>query len=120
MGVLHQQRPPSRSQRSDLARVAGAGLGGPAAARGLAVMQDRPGDQERAVAGRVKAQAEIDVLASDLPQVAVVRPHLVWGPRDTQLVGRIVERGTHADLLAQGGRYASMWALQQASEVTAD
>jgi ATP-binding cassette subfamily B protein len=34
--------------------------------------------------------------------------------------GRIVERGTHADLLAQGGRYASMWALQQASEVTAD
>ena len=30
--------------------------------------------------------------------------------------GRIVERGTHAVLLAQGGRYASMWALQQAGE----
>ena len=27
--------------------------------------------------------------------------------------GRIIERGTHAQLLALGGRYASMWALQQ-------
>jgi ATP-binding cassette subfamily B protein len=27
--------------------------------------------------------------------------------------GRIVERGTHAALLAKGGRYAQMWALQQ-------
>jgi ATP-binding cassette subfamily B protein len=27
--------------------------------------------------------------------------------------GRIIERGTHAELLAQGGRYANMWALQQ-------
>jgi len=26
--------------------------------------------------------------------------------------GRIVERGTHAALLAQGGAYAQMWALQ--------
>ena len=30
--------------------------------------------------------------------------------------GRIVERGTHLALLAQGGRYASMWALQQSTE----
>jgi len=30
--------------------------------------------------------------------------------------GRILERGTHAELLAAGGRYAQMWALQQSSE----
>ena len=30
--------------------------------------------------------------------------------------GQIIERGTHAALLALGGRYASMWALQQSSE----
>jgi ATP-binding cassette subfamily B protein len=30
--------------------------------------------------------------------------------------GRIIERGNHAALLAQQGRYASMWALQQASD----
>jgi nucleoside-diphosphate-sugar epimerase len=33
--------------------------------------------------------------------VAVVRPHLVWGPGDTQLVGRIVER-------ARAGRLATV------------
>ena len=31
--------------------------------------------------------------------------------------GCIIERGTHAELLARGGRYASMWALQQSGEV---
>ena len=30
--------------------------------------------------------------------------------------GHILERGTHAELLGSGGRYASMWALQQSSE----
>jgi ABC-type transport system involved in Fe-S cluster assembly fused permease/ATPase subunit len=30
--------------------------------------------------------------------------------------GRIIERGTHAALLGQGGRYAAMWALQQNAE----
>jgi ATP-binding cassette subfamily B protein len=27
--------------------------------------------------------------------------------------GRIVERGSHKQLLAEGGRYAQMWRLQQ-------
>jgi len=30
--------------------------------------------------------------------------------------GHILERGSHAELLAQNGRYAQMWALQQSSE----
>ena len=30
--------------------------------------------------------------------------------------GRIIERGSHAQLLVQNGRYAAMWALQQSSE----
>lgn len=29
--------------------------------------------------------------------------------------GRVIEAGTHAELLAAGGRYAAMWALQQES-----
>jgi len=34
--------------------------------------------------------------------------------------GRILERGTHAELLALGGRYAGMWRLQQAAEDQGD
>jgi 2-alkyl-3-oxoalkanoate reductase len=43
---------------------------------------------------RSKAVAELDALAADSPSLAVlaVRPHLVWGPGDTQLVQRIVDR----------------------------
>ena len=32
--------------------------------------------------------------------------------------GRIIERGNHAALLAQQGRYASMWSMQQNAEVS--
>lgn len=32
--------------------------------------------------------------------------------------GRIIERGTHSDLLAQRGAYAQMWALQQQGDIT--
>lgn len=43
---------------------------------------------------RSKAVAELDALAADSAELAVlvIRPHLVWGPGDTQLVGRIVAR----------------------------
>ena len=44
---------------------------------------------------RSKALAELDALAADDAALAVlaIRPHLVWGPGDTQLVERIVARG---------------------------
>ena len=51
-------------------------------------------DHARGNYARSKAQAELLALASDRPGLAVtaVRPHLVWGPGDTQLIGRIAER----------------------------
>ncbi len=52
-----------------------------------------------------KAMGEIDALAAahaDLGVVAI-RPHLVWGPGDTQLVGRIVERAAAGRLALVGG-----------------
>ncbi|HPE12916.1 MAG: NAD-dependent epimerase/dehydratase family protein [Actinobacteria bacterium] len=56
---------------------------------------------------RSKALAEVEVLAADAPGFATiaVRPHLVWGPGDTQLVGRIVDRAKTGRLgLVSGGR----------------
>ena len=52
-----------------------------------------------------KAMAEIDALraASDELGVVAIRPHLVWGPGDTQLVGRIVERAAAGRLALVGG-----------------
>ena len=48
-----------------------------------------------------KAMAERRALAASSAEMPIValRPHLVWGPGDTQLVGRIVER-------ARAGRLA--------------
>jgi nucleoside-diphosphate-sugar epimerase len=50
---------------------------------------------------RSKAMAEVAALAADGPDLAVtaVRPHLVWGPGDTQLIGRIVERARSGRLV---------------------
>ena len=50
-----------------------------------------------------KAIAEVQALGASTPAMPVVavRPHLVWGPGDTQLVGRIVAR-------AQRGRLPSI------------
>ena len=62
-----------------------------------------PADPHRARGNysRSKAQAERIALAAHGPDLAVVavRPHLVWGPGDTQLVQRIVAR-------ARAGRLA--------------
>ncbi|HYN30108.1 MAG TPA: NAD-dependent epimerase/dehydratase family protein [Dermatophilaceae bacterium] len=54
---------------------------------------------------RSKALAEQVALAADGPALAVlaVRPHLVWGPGDTQLVGRIVERAREGRLPVVAG-----------------
>ncbi|HEV7169220.1 MAG TPA: NAD-dependent epimerase/dehydratase family protein [Micrococcaceae bacterium] len=43
---------------------------------------------------RTKAAAELLALAEDGPdfRVTAVRPHIVWGPGDTQLVERLLER----------------------------
>ena len=52
-----------------------------------------------------KAIAEIEALsaASDQLGIVAIRPHLVWGPGDTQLVGRIVERAAAGRLALVGG-----------------
>jgi nucleoside-diphosphate-sugar epimerase len=49
---------------------------------------------------RTKAEAELLALAADSSEfrVVVVRPHLVWGPGDTQLVERVVERARQGRL----------------------
>jgi 2-alkyl-3-oxoalkanoate reductase len=67
-----------------------------------------PADPERAHGSyaRTKAIAEQRVLASvdDSLAAVAIRPHLVWGPGDTQLVGRIVERAASGRLvLIDGG-----------------
>jgi nucleoside-diphosphate-sugar epimerase len=55
---------------------------------------------------RTKAEAELVALArdSEAMRVVAVRPHLVWGPGDTQLVDRIVDRARRGRLpLLDGG-----------------
>lgn len=53
---------------------------------------------------RSKAQAELIALAANSAELSVVaiRPHLVWGPRDTQLVGRAVSRAREGRLAIVG------------------
>jgi nucleoside-diphosphate-sugar epimerase len=64
-------------------------------------------DPERARGhyARTKAQAELLALAADVPGFAVVavRPHLVWGPGDEQLVARIEARARAGRLVVIGG-----------------
>lgn len=69
----------------------------------------RPADPQRARGNyaRSKATAELDVLAADGPGMATtaLRPHIVWGPGDTQLVERVIDRARRGrlPLLDAGG-----------------
>ena len=54
--------------------------------------------ETKAVAERLALGASSDAFG-----VVAVRPHLVWGPGDTQLVGRIVERARAGRLALVGG-----------------
>lgn len=55
---------------------------------------------------RTKAEAELLALsrAGDSASLVVIRPHLVWGPGDTQLIARVVDRARRGRLpLLNGG-----------------
>ena len=63
-------------------------------------------DGARGDYARTKAEGELLALARDSAamRVVAVRPHLVWGPGDTQLVERIVDRARSGRLpLLDGG-----------------
>ncbi|WP_394769668.1 NAD-dependent epimerase/dehydratase family protein [Lacisediminihabitans sp.] len=66
----------------------------------------RPADpgHARGDYARTKALAELLALGADSPTLSVVavRPHLVWGPGDTQLVARIVDRARRGRLPVLG------------------
>ncbi len=76
------------------------------AGRSLVGVPATPADPDRARShyARSKGIAERLVLAADGPDLSVVavRPHLVWGPGDRQLVGRIVDRARRGRLATIG------------------
>ena len=64
-------------------------------------------------------QAELDRIAEGRTTLVIAHRLSTVMDADQILVldhGRIVERGTHRDLLETGGAYAQMWALQQQEE----
>ena len=74
----------------------------------LAGVGAEPADPARARGdyARTKAEAELIALGRHSPSmhVVAVRPHLVWGPGDTQLIARIVARARAGRLpLLNGG-----------------
>jgi ATP-binding cassette subfamily B protein len=72
---------------------------------------------ERAIQAELKSAAEGKtalVIAHRLSTIADAHEIVVLD------AGRVAERGSHAQLLAAGGRYAEMWQLQQAAQVMAE
>lgn len=81
---------PSVTHSGDSLMGAGAGTAAP--------------DVTRGNYARSKALAELAALAGhrEAFSVVAIRPHLVWGPGDTQLVGRIVDRARRGRLAVVG------------------
>lgn len=66
-------------------------------------------------------QAELDQLSENRTTLVIAhRLSTVVGADEIIVLehGRIVERGTHMQLLRQGGKYARLWHLQQRAEIT--
>ena len=88
------------------------------------------GEQIRQVLPRVNASAldskSEKAIQSELRRIAISRTTLTIAHRLSTIVdadqilvmesGRIVERGTHRELLARAGTYEHMWTLQQQEE----
>lgn len=72
--------------------------------------QAQPADPVRARGNyaRTKAEAELLALASSDAEFSVcaVRPHLIWGPGDEQLIGRIISRARAGRLFLVDHGYA--------------
>jgi len=73
--------------------LVGAGAEAPVIGRGSAWYPETKAIAERLALGA----------SSEAFRVVAIRPHLVWGPGDTQLVGRIVERARAGRLALVGG-----------------
>mgnify|MGYP003768359559 CR=1 FL=1 len=69
------------------------------------------------------------IIQNELAEIARARTTLIIAHRLSTIVdadeiivlehGRLVERGAHATLLARGGRYSALWALQRQARETA-
>jgi nucleoside-diphosphate-sugar epimerase len=94
------------------------------AGRPLVAVAAEPADPARARGhyARSKAVAELKVLAADSSTLAalVVRPHLVWGPGDTQLVEPVVARARARRLpvIGRGAALIDTTYIDNAAEAT--
>jgi len=68
---------------------------------------------------RTKAEAEQMVLAANSPSLATValRPHLIWGPGDTNLVPRVIQRARVGKLrlVGDGGKLVDSTYIENAA-----